>query len=85
MRERAISRRMQKPNERAYVARVTRLGGNARGSVVFYAVVADSKVAAAAAVRDAVRPDDYVELTDGMLSPETAQALGLRRGVAKAM
>jgi hypothetical protein len=43
---RAISRRMQKPYERAYVA-----GDKAEwkrtGRVVFYAVLADSKVAAA--------------------------------------
>jgi hypothetical protein len=75
------------PIERAYVARVTRVGAaNKAGSgVVFYAVLANTKQGALTAIQAAVQPADYVEMTDGSLSPETARALGLQPGRAKAM
>jgi hypothetical protein len=38
-----------------------------------------------AAIQAAVQPDDYVEMTDGKLSPETAVALGLEPGIARPM
>jgi hypothetical protein len=37
------------------------------------------------ALRSAVEPSAYVEVTDGKLLPETARLLGLEPGVAKAM
>jgi hypothetical protein len=74
-------------NQRAYVARVTRVGAASTtgNGVVFYAALADTRESALVAIREAVRPGDYVEITDGRLSPDTAEALGLRPGVAKAM
>jgi hypothetical protein len=74
-------------NQRAYVARVTRPNatGAAGSGIVFYAVLASTKDAALAAIREAVQPGDYVEMTDGKLSPETARALDLKPGQAKAM
>jgi hypothetical protein len=79
---------MQDPNQRAYVARVTR--PNATGAVpgratLFYAVLADTKEGALAAIREAVQPGDYVKMTDGKLSSETARALEMQPGQAKAM
>ena len=78
---------MNDPSRRAYVARVTRVGAadRAGSGVVFYAALADTKESALAAIREAVSPADYVEMTDGRLSPETARALGLQPGIAKAM
>jgi hypothetical protein len=72
----------------AYVARVTtRVGApsDAGSGVAFYAVLADTKAAALAAIQATVKPADYVEMTDGRLSPKTARALDLQPGQAKAM
>jgi hypothetical protein len=38
-----------------------------------------------AAIKEAGQPGDYVELTEGRVSPETMDALGLVLGVAKPM
>jgi hypothetical protein len=78
---------MRDHDQTAYVARVTRVGaGSKAGSgVVFYAVLAETKQGALAAIQAAVQPADYVEMTDGKLSPETARALDLQSGQAKAM
>lgn len=69
------------------MARVTMAGGaNTAGNrVVFYAALADTPESALVAIRKAVKSADYVEMTDGKLSPETARALDLKPGVAKAM
>jgi hypothetical protein len=47
--------------------------------------LADTTQNAIAAIQAAVQPDAYVEMTDGKLSPETARALDLQPGAAKAM
>jgi hypothetical protein len=74
-------------NQRAFVARVTRVGveSTAGNGVVFYAVLADTRGSALAAVQEVVSPGDHVEITDGRLSPDTARALDLQPGQAKAM
>lgn len=71
----------------AYIARVSWYDTEApKGrQTLFYAVIAVSKDAARTAVRDAVGLNRYVEIVDGRLSPDTAAALGLKAGVAKAM
>jgi hypothetical protein len=78
---------MKDPEQRAYVARVTRpdATGAAGRTTVFYAVLSDRRAQALASIQEAVQPGDYVELTEGRLSPETAKALGLIPGVARAM
>jgi hypothetical protein len=78
---------MQDPDQRAYVARVTRpdATGAAGRVTLFYAVLADTRQSAFSAIREAAQPGDYVELTEGRLSAETTQALGLIPGVAKPM
>jgi hypothetical protein len=78
---------MTNDDQRAYVARVTRVGAasKAGSGVVFYAVLAETKQGALAAIEAAVQPADYVEMTDGKLSPETVTALHLQPGQAKAM
>jgi hypothetical protein len=78
---------MRDEDQTAYVARVTRVGAasKAGSGVVFYAVLADTKKGALAAIEAAVQPADYVEMTDGKLSPETVRALDLQPGQAKAM
>jgi hypothetical protein len=48
-----------------------------------YAVLADTRQVALAAVEAVVQPADYVEMRDGELSPETVRALGLQPGQAK--
>ena len=84
---RGICRGMQDPDQRAYVARVTRpdATGAAGRVTLFYAVLADTRQSAFSAIREAAQPGDYVELTEGRLSAETTQALGLIPGVAKPM
>ena len=69
------------------MARVTRpdATGAAGRTTLFYAVLADTRQSALAAIREAAQPGDYVELSEGRLSPETAQALGLIPGLAKPM
>jgi hypothetical protein len=47
--------------------------------------LADTKEGALAAIREAVQPGGYVEMTDGKLSSETARALEMQPGQAKAM
>jgi hypothetical protein len=78
---------MKDPDQRAYVARVTRpdATGDAGRTTLFYAVLSETRAQALAAIREAAQPGDYVELTEGRLSPETAEALGLIPGVAKPM
>jgi non-ribosomal peptide synthetase component F len=78
---------MQDPDQRTYVARVTRpdATGAAGRTTLFYAVLSDTRAQALAAIRQAAQPGDYVGLTEGRLSPETAVALGLIPGVAKPM
>jgi hypothetical protein len=78
---------MQDPDQRAYVARVTRpdATGAAGRTTLFYAVLSDTKELALAAIQEVVEPGDYVELTEGRLSRETTEALGLIPGVAKPM
>jgi hypothetical protein len=63
--------------ERGYLARVT-----ASGNTAFYAVVASSQESALAAVHQVIRPGERAEITDSMLSPDRARALGLRFGIA---
>ena len=73
-------------SQRAFVARVSRRDHQAaHRRIVFYATLAASKEAALSAIINAVGPDDYVEMTDGRLSAETAVALGLTPGVPKVM
>jgi hypothetical protein len=78
---------MTSHDQEAFVARVIRVGAaNTAGSgVVFYAALADTKESALAAIRKAVKPGDCVEMTDGKLSAETAQALALVPGRARPM
>jgi hypothetical protein len=78
---------MRDDDQTAYVARVTRVGAASKAGrgVVFYALLADTREGALAAVEAAVQPADYVEMTDGKLSPETVKALDLQPGQAKAM
>lgn len=69
---------MSEDVNRAYVARVSQHDPDAPHSRrTFYAVVALSQNAAYAAIREVFGPSDYVEMTDGKLSPETAATLGL--------
>ena len=80
------SGRMSEADARTYVVRVTRHEQAAPGQrAQFYAVMAETAVEAAEAVRKAVEPSAYVEVTDGKLLPETAKLLGLEPGVARAM
>jgi hypothetical protein len=78
---------MQDPDKRAYVARVTRpdATGAAGRTTLFYAVISDTRAEALAAIKAGSQSGDYVELTEGRLSSETAQALGLIPGVARPM
>jgi hypothetical protein len=48
-------------------------------------VLAETRQRALTAIQQAVQPGDYVELTEGTLSPDTTEALGLVPGVQKAM
>ena len=70
--------------ERGYVARVTRPRGSGapRTRTAFYAVIANTEGGALAAVRQALRPGDHVEILDCRLPPHTAKALGVRSGIA---
>jgi hypothetical protein len=52
---------------------------------VFYAALAETEESALAAIREAVKPGDYVEMTDGKLSAETTRALALVPGRARPM
>ena len=80
------SGRMSEVDARTYVVRVTRHEQAAPGQrAQFYAVMAETAGEASEAVRKAVAPSAYVEVTDGKLLPETARLLGLKPGVAKAM
>ena len=80
------SGRMSEVDARTYVVRVTRHEQAAPGQrAQFYAVIAESAGEASQAVRKAVEPSAYVEVTDGKLLPETARLLGLSPGVAKPM
>jgi hypothetical protein len=76
---------MSEADARTYVVRVTRHEPVRHGGAQFYAVMAGSSREALEAVRKAVEPSAYVEVTDGKLLPETAKVLGLRPGIAKAM
>jgi hypothetical protein len=69
--------------ERGYVARVKRPGGSGapRTRTAFYAVIANTEGGALAAVRQALRPGDHVEILDCRLPPHTAKALGVRSGI----
>ena len=59
--------------------------GAAGRTTLFYAALSDTRERALAAIQEVVQPGDYVELTEGRLSPDTTQALGLIPGVAKPM
>jgi hypothetical protein len=78
---------MKDPNQRAFVARVTRpdTSGVAGRTTLFYAVLADTRELALAAIREAAQPGDYVEMNQGKLSPETARALDLQPGQPRVM
>jgi hypothetical protein len=76
---------MSEADDRTFVVRVTRHERTARGSAEFYAVMAETPREALEAVRKAVEPSAYLEVTDGKLLPATAKLLGLEPGVAKAM
>jgi hypothetical protein len=67
---------MDEVDARTYVVRVTRHEHVGRGGAQFYAVMAESPREALEAVRKAVEPSAYVEVTDGKLLPETGRCSG---------
>jgi hypothetical protein len=78
---------MPSQDQKAFLARVTRVGAsNSAGSgVVFHAALSETEESALAAMREAVKPGGYVEMTDGELSAETTRALALVPGRAGPM
>jgi len=75
------------PNQTAFILRVTRpdeaeLSGQL---VMFYVAITTSESEALAAVRRAVKADATVEPTGVRLSQQTASALNLEVGLARAL
>lgn len=78
---------MIEPNQTAFILKVTRpddaeLSGRL---VMFYAAITTSEDAALAIVRRAVKADAEVEPTGVRLSQQTASALDLEAGLARAL
>lgn len=70
----------------AYIVKVTHAGTDLQESLtVFYAIIADNAEAGVQLVKQAVKDDAVVEVTDARLSQVTAHALGLAPGQARAL
>lgn len=78
---------MIEPNQTAYIVRVTRPDdAELSGSLtMFYAAITVSEEDALATVRRAVKADAIVEPTGVRLSQQTASALALEAGLARAL
>ncbi|APT34646.1 hypothetical protein MCBMB27_05355 [Methylobacterium phyllosphaerae] len=78
---------MIEPNQTAYILKVTRPDeAELIGSLVmFYAVITTSEDEALAVVRQAVKADAVVEPTGVRLAQQTASALNLEAGLARAL
>lgn len=83
----AATAAMIEPNQTAYILKVTRpdeaeLSGQL---VMFYVAITTSETEALAIVRRAVKEDATVEPTGVRLSQQTASALDLEAGLARAL
>lgn len=78
---------MIEPNQTALIVKVTRPDTDMpNGRVtVFYAVIAENAESVERLVREAVKDDAEVELTEARLSQDTAQMIGLEPGFARAL
>ena len=78
---------MIEPNQTAFIVKVARADADRPNGrlTIFYAVIADDAESGVQLVREAVKEDADVELTEGRLSQETAQAIGLTPGYARAL
>ena len=78
---------MIEPNQTALIVKVTRPDADmpAGRVTVFYAVIADDTESAVRLVKEAVKDDAEVELTEARLSQDTAQMIGLTPGYARAL
>jgi hypothetical protein len=78
---------MIEPNQTGYILKVTRPDDAEQSGhlVMFYAAITTSEDDALAIVRRAVKADAEVETTGVRLSQQTASALGLEAGLARAL
>ncbi|GJD57962.1 hypothetical protein [Methylobacterium dankookense] len=78
---------MIEPNQTALIVKVTRADAEMpTGRVtVFYAIIAEDAGSAVRLVKEAVKDDAEVELTEARLSQDTAQMIGLIPGYARAL
>ncbi|AWN40112.1 hypothetical protein [Methylobacterium durans] len=78
---------MIEPNQTAYILKVSwRDAGIPDGPLtMFYAALTGSPEEAVELVRQAVKADAEVELTEARLSQDTAQAIDLLPGFARAL
>ena len=78
---------MIEPNQTAFIVKVARADADMPNKrlTLFYAVIADDAETGVRLVREVVKEDAEVELTDGRLSQDTAYAIGLTPGFARAL
>ncbi|MGV7030863.1 hypothetical protein [Methylobacterium symbioticum] len=78
---------MIEPNQTALIVKVTRADAEMpTGQVtVFYAIIAEDAESAVRLVKEAVKDDAEVELTEARLSQDTAQMISLTPGYARAL
>ncbi|GJE35856.1 hypothetical protein [Methylobacterium oxalidis] len=78
---------MIEPNQTAHIVKVSWCdAGIPDGRLtMFYAALTESPEEAVDLVRQAVKPDAEVELTEARLSQDTAQAIELLPGFARAL
>ena len=74
-------------NQTAYIVHVSSPAGEiaADRMAAFYAVLTETPEQAVELVRQAVKPDAQISLTDARLSQDTAQAIGLMPQIARAL
>ena len=78
---------MIEPNQTAFIVKVARADADMPNGrlTIFYAIIADDAASGVRLVKEAVKEDADVELTEARLSQETAQAIGLTPGYARAL
>ncbi|WP_336491771.1 hypothetical protein [Methylobacterium nigriterrae] len=78
---------MIEPNQTAHIVKVSWCDEGMRNGrlTMFYAALTESPEEAVALVRQAVKADAEVELTEARLSQDTAQAIDLLPGFARAL
>lgn len=78
---------MIEPNQTAFIVKVTWPDADMPNGrlTMFYAVLADDPETGVQIVKNAVKADAEVELSEARLSQDTAQAIGLLPGYARAL